>query len=43
MATKKPVVKKQKQVDLTVTCGDCDRKYPAGTSRCPHCGYQMQP
>jgi len=36
MAKKKPV----EEVPPTVTCGDCDRKWPAGTVHC-ECGYEL--
>jgi predicted amidophosphoribosyltransferase len=36
-AKKKPAEKAPEQA--TVTCGDCDAKWPEETKTCPLCGY----
>jgi hypothetical protein len=41
MAAKKPKpVPKKPAGPPTVTCGDCDKKWPVGTAHC-ECGYEL--
>lgn len=40
MATKKTSVKKEAPKDTSITCGDCDKKWPEGTTHCD-CGYEL--
>ena len=41
MPTKKTTPKSEKKTEKeTITCGDCGKKWPAGTVKCD-CGYEL--
>lgn len=39
-AKKKPAEKQAPKVEPTITCGDCGKVWPEGTTHCD-CGYRL--